>query len=208
MWHTENGDRTLKDLEASLFADALGDLLEDTHLDENNDYELGINIFDNLTYPQKISVLSTIGNGLLRQDIPSVKLSAVLEGAIAAVFQHIKISIIIEIDEPRLKISWRKKVVAARKEAGGEEIPSLDCEDMEEWDIEVESLADDILWDNDYDSEDIFIDQSPEKSRGLKQLAGIANDYYLGVAEDLSEEEVGIKLREIRQLCREIVGEE
>jgi hypothetical protein len=41
-----------------------------------DDYELGIECFDNLTYGQRISVLATIGNGLLRKDVPVVDLTA------------------------------------------------------------------------------------------------------------------------------------
>ena len=36
-------------------------------------------------------------------------------------------------------------------EAEGEDIPPVTCEDSKEWDIEVECLAEDILWDADYD---------------------------------------------------------
>ncbi len=44
-------------------------------------------------------------------------------------------------------------VVAARKEAKGEEIPAPDCKDIEEWDTELQQLSDGILGDVDYDDE-------------------------------------------------------
>jgi hypothetical protein len=68
MWWTQNGNRVLEPKEAVLFAESLLDLLEDFNLSDNDDYPLGITAFDRLTYGQKISVLSTVANGLLRTD--------------------------------------------------------------------------------------------------------------------------------------------
>ena len=54
--------------------------------------------------------MAIIGNGLLRKEIPPVCLTAVLEGAIAAVFEHLKNEIALEIDTPEFGTSWRKLV--------------------------------------------------------------------------------------------------
>jgi len=205
MWWTSCGERTLEGAEAKVFAEALWDLLEESNLSESDDYDLGINSFDRLTYGQKVSVLSIIGNGLLRKDIPRVDLTAVLEGAIAALFEHLKNLIIIEIDMPELGTNWRELVVAARKEVEGEEIPAPTCNDPEEWQIEVESLADDILWDADYDDADLYLDQPPEKAEWLKSMTRIPDNYYLAVADDLKEEEIAEKLADLTKLCRAIV---
>ena len=91
---------------------------------------------------------------------------------------------------PDVSINWRKTVVAARKEAGGEQTPSSDCDDLEEWDIEVDSLAEAILWDADYDDESLFIDDAPEKAKVLRTLAGISNNYFLAIADDLEDGEI------------------
>ena len=90
MWWTDGGERVLEGAEGALFAEVLLDLIDGINLSEDDDYYLGVHVFDRLTYGQKVSVLSTIGNGLLRKDVPIVELSAVLEGAIAAVFAHLK----------------------------------------------------------------------------------------------------------------------
>jgi hypothetical protein len=160
-----------------------------------------IRAFDQLTYGQKVSVLSIVGNGLLRKDVPRVELTAVLEGGIAAVLEHLKIMIIIEIDESDLGTNWRKLVVAARQEAEGEDIPPVTCEDSKEWDIEVECLAEDILWDADYDDADIYIDQA----EWLKSMARISDNYFLAIADDLNEEQIDEKLVDLRKLCSTIV---
>ena len=208
MWRTENGERILEGVEAKLFAETLISLLDEPFLNEIDDYHLGINAFDNLTYGQKIYALSTIANGLLRKDVPVVELTAVLEGAIAAVFEHLKNLIILETDEEGIGTEWREMVVAVRKEAEGEEIPLPTCRDMEEWDIEVEELMDGILWDRDFDDDDIYTDHPPEKSEWLRYMARIPENYFMAIAEDLNEEEIEVKRTELRKLCRSVVGEE
>lgn len=124
MWRTECGERILEGAEAIVFAEALATLLDYAIVDQFDDYESGVACFDNLTYGQKISVLAIIGNGLFRKDVAPVDLTAVVEGAIAAVFQQLKDSIIFEIDTPEFGASWRELVVAARKELEGEDIPA------------------------------------------------------------------------------------
>jgi len=204
MWRTSSGERTLEGAEAKVFAEVLWDFLDEINLGPDDDYVLGVNIFDRLTYGQKISALSIVGKGLLTDSSP-VPLTAVLEGTIAAIYQHMKICIIIELDEPEFGTTWRKKVVSAREESGGEEIPSHDCTDINEWDIEVDCLEDYILWDADYEDEDLFIDDFPEKTTAMKKMLGVSKDYYMEIMDDLREDEIEVKLKELRGLCRSIV---
>jgi len=152
MWHTDCGDRTLEGAEAKLFAEALWDFVSELEVDEG-DYDVGIEVFDRLTYGQKVSVLSIIGAGLLKPDEPIRKLTAVVEGAIAAVFDYLKMVVILEIDEPEIKSNWRKMILAARRQFGAEGLPKEGCADEREWLIEIEELSDLILWDADYEDE-------------------------------------------------------
>ena len=57
-------------------------------------FKWGVECFDNLTFGQRIYALAVIGNGLLRKDIPLVRLTAVLEGTIAAIFEYLERSIL------------------------------------------------------------------------------------------------------------------
>ena len=206
MWNTSDGERILKNAEALVFAESLWSFIDESSLNVYDDFDIGITVFDNLTYGQKISVLSIIGTGLLKEDVPIIELTAVLEGAIAAVFIHLMECIEIEIDEPDFSNArWREKVFNARKEMIGEDIPLPDCDDLEEWKLEVDSLHDRILWDTDYASESSFVDGSPENTKLLKTLAGVSNDYYISIADDLNENEIENKLLELRSLCRGIV---
>jgi hypothetical protein len=205
MWRTECGERTLEGSEARVFAEALATLLDYALTDQFDDYESGVACFDNLTYGQKIAVLATIGNGLLRKDIRSVELTAVVEGAIAAVFQQLKDSIIFEIDTPEFGASWRELVVAARKELEGEDIPAPTCTDIEEWDLEVEVLTDRILWDRDYEDDRTYADHPPEMTQWLKYMTRIPDNYYTAIADDLTDEEAAATIKKLKKLCDSIM---
>ena len=205
MWRTECGERTLEGAEARIFAETLSSLLDYAITDQFEDYESGVACFDDLTYGQKIAVLATVGNGLLRKDIRPVELTAVVEGAIAAVFQQLKDSIIFEIDTPEFGASWRELVVAARKELEGEDIPAPTCTDIEEWDLEVEVLTDRILWDRDYEDDHTYADHPPEMTQWLKYMARIPDDYYTAIADDLTDEEAAATIKELKKLCDSIM---
>lgn len=201
MWRTPCGERTLHGVEARLFAEALLSLLDEAHTDQLYDYNLGLPCFDNLTYGQKVSVLAAVGNGLLREEVPVVPLTAVLEGRIAAVFQHLLNSVIFEIDEPDMGNSWRKMIVAACKEIEGDEVTDATCEDHGEWDIEIQELSGWILWDADYESDEFFVDRAPEEARELRREMLIEDGYFAAIAEDLTDQQAEDQVAELRVLC-------
>ncbi len=122
-------------------------------------------------------------------------------------FEHLRHCIEIEIDEPELGSNWRELVVAARKEAEGEEIPAPDCEDVGEWDIEVQEISDGILWDADYDDEHLYADRYPEEAKELRRMTCISEDYFQYIPEDIKDEEIQSRIRKIRKVCRPFVKE-
>ncbi len=206
MWHTNCGDRTLEGAEARLFAEALLDFISELEVDEG-DYDTGLDVFDRLTYGQKVSVLSIIGNGLLKPDVPIHKLTAVVESAIAAVFDHLEMAVIVEIDEPEIESQWRKMILAARRQVGAEELPGEDCEDEQDWRVEIEELSYSILWDADYEDEDLYIDKPPEEAQRLKDFMRMREDYFLEIPEDLKPKQIETKLSELKSLCQSICEE-
>ncbi len=195
--------QTLEGAEARLFAEALWDFVSELEVDEG-DYDVGLEVFDRLTYGQKVSLLSIIGSGLLKPDIPMRKLTAAVESAIAAVFDHLKIVVNIEIDEPEIKSNWRKMILAARREVGAEELPKEDCKDEQEWFIEIEELSYLILWDADYEDEDLYIDRPPEEAQRLKDFMRMRDDYFLEIPEDLKPKQIKAELSELKKLCQSI----
>jgi hypothetical protein len=205
MWRTQCGERILKGAEARVFAESLSTLLDNAIMDQFEDYELDVACFDNLTYGQKISVLATIGSGLFRKDVASVDLTAVVEGAIGAVFQYLKDMIVFEIEMFEAGTYWRELVVAARKELEGEDIPAPSCTDIEEWDLEVEVLTDRILWDRDYEDDRTYADHPPEMTQWLKYMTRIPDNYYTAIADDLTDEEAVATIKKLKKLCDSIM---
>ena len=202
MWHTNCGDRTLEGAEAKLFAEALWDFVQKLGLDEGN-FDVGLEVFDRLTYGQKVYLLSVIGNGLLRPDVPIRKLTSVVEGAIAAVFCYLEIAVIIEIDDG-INSNWRKMILAVHRQIDVEYLLDEDCDDEEEWSIQIEVLSYLILWDADYEDEDIFIDSPPEEAHGLQDLMLIRDDYFLEIPDDLKPKEIETTISELNTLCRSV----
>lgn len=203
MWHTNTGDRTLEGPEARLFAEALWDCA--TILEESQgECFLGPPAFDRMTYGQKAAVLSIIGKGLLDPKEPICELTAAVESAIAAVFEYIKEEVAYEIDDLGIKSSWRKMVLAARRQSGAENLPHEDCQDEEEWLFQVEELSCLILWDYDFEDENLYLDKPPEEAWVLKGLMDIDDDYFLDIPDDLKLKEIETTLAELKALCRSV----
>ena len=206
MWRTSCGNRTLYGAEARLFAEALLSLLDEAESEQLYDYDLGPLSFDRLTYGQKIAVLSTVADGLLRDDVPAVPLTAVLEGAIAAVFEHLRNLLAFEVEEDTGTL-WRNMIVAARQEMKGVGVPRVTCRDHNEWDCEIQELSDCILWDADYECGDLFLDQPPEHAEFIHRELRIPEGYFTAIAEDLTDQQAEDRVAEIRKLCVAVVGE-
>lgn len=201
MWRTPTGDRILTGAEAELFRVGLASLL--FYLDEGEDIEMplnvGVSLFDGLTYPQKLAMLEFVGGALLRESIACPKHTAVGEATIAAVFYHIESELEVEIDEGHDDI--RRLIVAACKHAGAtEQPPRLQSISKNEWRFAIEFLTDQILWDCDWGHELGSMDAAPEVAQGIKDFARIDDDYYTAIAPDPTPEQ----LRRIRSNLREL----
>jgi len=205
MWRTSCGTRILEGAEARVFSEALLCLLDEAFMDQFEDYPSGVQCFDDLTYGQKIPVLAKVGHGLLCRDVPAVALTAALEGAIAAVFEKLRETVRLEIEEPELGTAARKRVVAARHAMDGEEIPDCTCNDPQEWDLEIQELADAILWDADYEDGHLYLDRPPEEAQVLREVMRIPQEYHLSIPDDLSDELAQANLVELRHLATEIL---
>lgn len=205
MWRTSCGVRVLSGAEAKLFAEAFLNLLDDAYVFQFEDYEFGIETFDSLTFGQKMYVLMTIANGLLRKEVEPVVLTAAFEAAIAVVFEHLRNSVESEIDEPEAGTYWRRLIVAARQEMDGEDIPEVTCCDCEEWEIEIRTIEDCVLWDVDYLDGHLYLDRPPEESKMLREVARIPDEYYTAIPDDLTEDQIDQLLHPLRKLCMSII---
>ena len=199
------GERVLKGTEAKVFAVSILNLIEDVIDGEEYDYsiETGINVFDTLTCNQQISILWLITNGLFREDVPCIELTALNEGAIAAVFERLKIYLSFEIEEMPEKKDWRKLVRTALAECDYTDMPQLKCKDVEEWNGAVDFLSDLILWDNDY-LDDNIMDKPLEQSKFVKRQLGINKNYYNDIAEDPDESVIEKRLFQIKEIISKV----
>jgi hypothetical protein len=201
MWNTSKGKRTLKGAEAALFSEGLLTLIDDSSNWDFEDYPMGIKAYDTLTPGQQVSALWSIAYGLLKDDVKPIKHTAALEGAIATVFRQIEDRLEVELDDTGSGFEWRKLVNAARKAAGAEDLLSLDCADLDAWQFEIEQLEDNILWDNDFDTNELAMDLPPEQAEPFREIMGIPDDYALTLPEDLDPKQMEATLAEIRKLC-------
>ncbi len=81
-------------------------------------------------------------------------------------------------------------------------LPYPGSTDKEEWDFLILCLEARVLWNNDREEEK-GLDVPPEDSRRLKEQLGIADDYYVAVPPDPSEEQAEFLLEELRRLTPE-----
>lgn len=136
------------------------------------------------------------------------ELVAVNEAAIGALFAHIDRNLTIELDhaqEPDLPVDydrcyWRRLIAACQGERNDEFYVEVDSTDSEDWSCLIESLQDGILWDNDWDMPELFMDVKPELSDERKERLGIERDYFVSPSPDLQDAEVLAAFSGLRRL--------
>lgn len=216
MWHTSSGDRTLQGAEAALIRAAIAsvaDMLIGEIDDEADHWAYGIPAFDTLSSPQRFALLWEVGEALLRPEVAMPELTAVREATVAALYTAIREEIDLEMDAEVSESSadydtrcWRRLTLAAARERAGDTassavvagLPRPDCQDEEEWDLVIDSLASGVLWDADWMDEDLFLDIDPEHAAAIKRVMNIAGDYFTAISPDPGEQE----LRDIRANLR------
>ena len=126
MWWTPDGQRVLQGAEAVLFREALGTVVDMVRDDNESVWQFGALPFDNLQPNQKLAVLAQVGMALLRENEPMPKLTAILEAAVGAIYDAIRVMVEMEIDQPpewRVSPTWRELGLAACRERGIDELP-------------------------------------------------------------------------------------
>lgn len=202
MWHTSSGDRVIKGAEALMIKSAITEMVEmirEESAEYGEQWEYGVRLFDELEWSQRPALLDQVATYLLTDTRDSLDLSAVNEAAVGAIFEQIKddVSLEIDVDQDRESIdiktpttTWRQMILNACAETfGGDvddefELPTLTSANHDDWHGIVESLADGILWDRDYEMGSGIFDAPPEKSNMIKQYMGIDDEYYATPAPD------------------------
>ncbi|MDR0610709.1 MAG: hypothetical protein LBG58_11405 [Planctomycetaceae bacterium] len=90
-----------------------------------------------------------------------------------------------------------------------EEIEPIDAESEEEddWEMVIEILESQVLWDADYDLDE-FEDIDPDKSDLLKRLLGMHDAYFSSIPNDPAHPEALALLKETKKFCNGIVRRE
>jgi len=218
MWQTPQGERTVVGAEAALLRAAIAyvaDMIErDAEIEElNNQWFWGVAVFDQLAWQQKLALLAQVASALLESSTPPPQLTVISEGAVGALYEAISQQIEYEIDDAE-NISefggdpyrWRRLVLSAIREIDcrpaplDDELPRVECSDKEEWSILLETVESFVLWDGDWQMDDLFMDVDLETSRLRKERLNIAEDYFEAIPPDPSPSEVD----EARHVLRRI----
>lgn len=204
MYWSPEGEITLKGAAAELFREALGAVAELLcEFPDEDSFEFGVTAFDGLQRGQKLHLLAALGRALLREDEPMPHLTAALEGALAAVFSHVREGLELELRRERpaeTRFSWRRLVHAAGVEAGLEDLPAADSDLGDEWEWVVDTLEAGLFWDRDWEEGDAFLDAAPEEAARERQAYGIADDYFTDVPPDPEGDELQRVLSDLREL--------
>jgi hypothetical protein len=212
VWWTEDGERVLHGAEWELFRAGLDYVWDDVEasIDGDECFPSGVAAFDDLQPGQKLALLAHVGRALRDEAVPCPDLTSHAEATIAAIFEQVRHSIVIETEleddgSDAGAFYWRRLILAACLETGivGEDpLPAESCGDSGEWDLLVECLADRILWDDDFMAGQHFLDGDPDESRARMQALGIADNYFVALAPDPGAAE----LEAIRRTLRDITG--
>ncbi|MEZ6129301.1 MAG: hypothetical protein R3C59_11510 [Planctomycetaceae bacterium] len=219
MWNTPQGVRVLTGAEAALVQDAVSVLADFVHEEASGygaTFKHGIALFDQLSWTERLTELDRVATALLTASGPVFQPSAVHEAVVGAIFSTVESMVHSEIrcDEPGDQ-AWRSQVLAACHESlahkGAEAIECLpvssSVSDPGIWSDTIEVLADQILWDRDYQLAGDFLDTDPEKAALIREVLGIDDDYFVDAAQDVSEQSVDPLLRHLRQLTQDHTDE-
>ena len=225
-WRTQLGERHVVGAEATLLRSAIAfmhDVVEAEIRDRADAWDYGVPVFDNLEPVSKLSLLADIGEALL-YETPLPPLTAIKEGAVAAMFGAIRQLLELEIDVQNSQETseegddhhfYRTLVleIANSDEAAGTDIeedideedalPTRESSDMSDWVWLVDAISERILWDEDYLYADELLDAAPEQARRERRRLGIARDYYLDVPPDPEETDLALIRKRLEKIKRD-----
>ena len=144
----------------------------------------GIVLFDQLTWQQQMLMLERALTALVEPTIPAPPSTALLDATVAAIYAQLQASVEIELDEAKTDLDSslgeedyfevRQEILEAMREPvdsdepmeespeGG--WPTILCDEIDEWELAIESLRGRILADEDWQMEAITIDLARRSS--------------------------------------------
>ncbi len=215
MWITALGNRVLRGAEWELFRVGLSTLWDDIE-SQDDDEEPGtteVEGFDRLTRPERLALLAQVGKGLHDRGEPCPDLTALNEAAVASVFAQVRYLVSVEIDAQRSGFRTfsrdrarcpRALVLAAAREVDpGRQAnpPKANSTDASEWFRLIRIMLFRILDDIDYLAADIFLDLPPSRSRSMKAMLGIPENYFSAAPYSPTRRELELIRADLRRIC-------
>lgn len=175
-------------------------------------------LFDRLTREQKVAMLATVGESLLKHSVNAPPLTAVVEATAATILEVFVEELVVEADtngyaEVREEhgdppfTTCRAALLALLQPDWVEEdmdpLPAVESCDVEAWKKLAENIFSDILWDYDFEDEDLYVDSSPEASEELKDRMNINPEYYIATAPEPTSAEFAEHLAVLTRLTGE-----
>ncbi len=207
MYDTTLGTRVLHGAEARLFAHSVWTLTNDLRNFVSDsggrsvNHLIGIPVLDALTAGQVIVLIDRVSACLLDSAVAAPERTAVLDAAIAAVFQQIALDVESEIemqsDSNQAEDNdtmIRTRVAQASAQTSGPQgsvldTPDPECTVMDTWQFVIDQLCDRVLPDADWQLEPVAMDVEPRHGSAAKRKLGIDEDYFIDVVADVSVED-------------------
>jgi hypothetical protein len=207
--------RVLRGAEWDLFRDGLSTLWDDieSQQDDEKPGTTGVKSFDRLIRPKRLALLAQVGKGLHDRREPCPDLTALNEAAVAAVFAQGRYLVTVEIDAQRSGFDTfsrhrtgrpRQLVLAAAREVELDQwtrLPRPRSTNLSEWYDVIQTMLFRILDDIDYLAADIFLDVSPSRSRSMKDVLGITEDYFSAIPDFPTPQMLETNRADLRRIC-------
>jgi hypothetical protein len=202
VWRTPDGERALTPGEWSLARVGLARTWEAVEGRPGVPALTGVRVFDALQPSQQVALLALVGRALADPTASTPPLTAVTEGALAAVFAMLRAALDQELED-----AGETKVRCLILDAVGEGVrdvplPAPTEPDPEEWELLIEEVEERLFWDADFDMADTFLDLPPDARGRLLTLQGIDPDYFAAATAD----PVGNELNAVRRTLAELTG--
>ncbi len=183
-WHAQDGDLVLLGDEARLFRDAILYLCDEISeaIDDEDSFYGGARVFDQMTRTQQIASLELVTKSLFHETEDCLELNAWNEATLAAILAQIHTLLQLELDE-----GDKDEIRCVLSRLTECEVSRDDWNDWSEWDNIFDGYEDRFLWDSDFDDTDIT-DLPPDRANLVRQMMGIADEYYASVPPDLDDD--------------------
>ncbi|NIL97924.1 MAG: hypothetical protein GTO53_09280 [Planctomycetales bacterium] len=206
MWMTAQGETVLQGGHATLIRAAVrlvADIIEDQEDRATQRWHFNVTPFDKLNWRVQMVLVSRIGEALLCEQVATPKHTELNDATAAVLYAAIRQSIEVEIDNDELfggeqdtgtdkqaQPTWREMVLAACDHEEIIDLPAADSPDFDEWDVLIDCLATQVLWDADWHVVDLFLDVDPQHGEQVHPATDRIQDDFVEEPPEGNEHEL------------------